>query len=59
MKGTKKIQPKKTAIKKDLIIAPAVEEKKVIFDYKKIIPEEERIQVNKNLCPILIENLLL
>lgn len=49
LKGTKKIQPKKTAIKKDLIIAPAVEEKKIVFDYKKIIPEEERIQVNKKI----------
>lgn len=46
LKGTKKIQPSKKAIKKTEIM-PA--KKEISFDYSKIIPEDERIQINRKI----------
>lgn len=45
LRGNQKIkQQKKTTVKKEVIIP---EEKKKVIDYNKIIPEDERIQINR------------
>ena len=47
LKGTNKIKPSKKAIKKPAIM-PA-KEVEIKFDYNKIIPEEDRIQINRKI----------
>ena len=46
LRGTQKIKQKKTAAKKEPVI---VKKQEVKIDYNKIIPEEEKIQINKKI----------
>ena len=46
LRGTKKIQPSKKNIKKTSIVPV---KKEINFDYTKIIPEDERIQINRKI----------
>lgn len=50
LKGTQKIQPRKKEVKKEEPInVKQFESEQVTFNYKKIIPEDERIQVERKI----------